>query len=124
MCAYRSLYSLISYKLLEKDLKELKKQATEEIKEQIEDYAPLFGETFCKDLNESFKTQIEEVDNLLKQQNPDFKAWCTDLFNEKVTLFSPQINTMNSETLFYETTELCNTFDVAYKDLKKEFDEE
>ena len=56
MCAYRSLYSLISYKLLERDLRELKKQAAEEINEQIEDYAPLFGETFCKDLNENFKT--------------------------------------------------------------------
>ena len=31
---------------------------------------------------------------------------------------------MNSETLFYETTELGNTFNVAYKELKKEFDEE
>ena len=31
---------------------------------------------------------------------------------------------MNSETLFYETSELCNTFDMAYKELKKEFDEE
>ena len=31
---------------------------------------------------------------------------------------------MNSETLFYDTEELCNTFTVAYKELKKEFDEE
>jgi hypothetical protein len=76
MCAYRSLYSLISYKLLERDLKELKKQATEEINEQIEDYAPLFGETFCKDLNENFKTQIQEVDDFLEHPNRNFKAWC------------------------------------------------
>ena len=123
MCAYRSLYSLISYKLLERDLRELKKQAVGDIQEQIEDYAPLFGETYCKDLQEGFNTQISEVDTFLGQEGMDFKAWCKGLFDEKLTLFSPQINTMNSETLFYDTEELCNTLTVAYRELKKEFEE-
>ena len=75
-------------------------------------------------MKENFTAQIKGVDTFLAEENPKFSEWCSTLFNDQTDLFSPQINSMSSETLYYDTDELCATLELAYGELKKEFDED
>jgi len=125
LCIYRSLYSLIDYNLLDRDLHELKRNAIEEeFNETISDYTGLFAEAFCKPMKDDFASQIKAVDAFLADDDADFKKWCTTALSEQFNLFSPQINSLNSETFFFENDELCDIFGMAYKELKEEYDDD
>lgn len=118
---YRSLYSLINYKMLERDIAELRRQYPVEFSETIENYTGVFAEAYCKDMRADFSAQITGVDDFMEQSDPNFSEWCSSLFNNDLNMFSPQTNAMNSETLYYETEELCDTLELAYNEISENY---
>lgn len=75
-------------------------------------------------MKENFASQIKGIDTFLAEEKPKFNDWCISLFDNQLNLFSPQINTMSSETKYYDTEELCGTLELAYNELKKQHDDE
>ena len=89
LCAYRSLYSIINYKLLDSDLKQLQIQYKEEFTEVISDYDTTFQETYCKEMKAEFSSQLSGIDELLADDAPDFQTWCPGYIESGISMFSP-----------------------------------
>ena len=123
LCAYRSLYSIINYKLLDSDLKQLQQQFKEDFTEVIQDYDTEFQESFCKQMKDEFSSQLSGIEELLTAEVPDFQTWCPSFISSDISMFSPKINQMASITAFWEIEELCGTLEMAYNELKKDYDE-
>ena len=123
LCTYRSLYSIINYKLLDSDLKQLQRQYQEDFTEVIQDYDTEFQESFCKQMKDEFSSQLTGIEELLTAEVPDFQTWCSNLISSDIAMFSPKINKMASITGFWGVEELCGTLEMAYNELKKEYDE-
>jgi len=78
---------------------------------------------FCKQMKDEFSSQLSGIDELLTTEAPDFQTWCPTFINSDISMFAPKINQMASITAFWETEELCSTLEMAYKELKKDYDE-
>ena len=75
-------------------------------------------------MQDDFTAQIKGIEDLLAEETPDFTTWCTDFIDsEAINMFSPKIHQMASVTSFWEIDELCETLNMAYTELKKDFDE-
>ena len=75
-------------------------------------------------MQDDFTAQIKGIEDLLAEETPDFTSWCTDFIDsDAINMFSPKIHQMASVTSFWETDELCETLNMAYTELKKDFDE-
>ena len=69
---YRSLYSMINYKLLARDLDALQRQYADEFKEEISDYTILFADAYCNEMKANFASQMKGVDTFLAEESPQF----------------------------------------------------
>lgn len=77
MCAYRSLYTFIDFKLLQKSLAEMSKMSAEitadndvdtgraqEIDFDIKDYVDVFAEDYCRNLKQDMTSQVSFIERL------------------------------------------------------------
>ena len=101
----------------------MQRQYGDEFTENISDHAAEFAESFCVKMKDEFSAQIRAVGEILDEENPNFNDWCTNLIDSEVEMFAPRINQMASITMFWETQELCSTIELAYNELKTEYDE-
>ena len=90
MCAYRSLFSMIDFKLKQKSLKEIgrmdfdivadtqeDKDKAQQVASDINDYKDDFADGYCRNLRQDFEAQIAFIERLEKksEESTDLKTF-------------------------------------------------
>jgi len=127
MCAYRSLYTFIDFKLLQKSLKEMEHMEleiladndTEQEKPQqidldINDYKNLFAEDYCANLKTDLEAQVAFIERLEEATaDADDLATFVDFCAKEyaaLNLFMPKITALTSDTYLFNASEVCTVF--------------
>lgn len=136
MCAYRSLFTFIDYKLLQKSLSEMKHfsfdiqadgsggaDQPQEIEYNITAYNEKFAEDFCRNLKVDFQGQLAFIEQLQSATETEttlqpFVDQCASTYTS-INLFLPKMQGLTQDTYLFTTQELCVIFAQAITEIKE-----
>jgi len=118
MCTYRSIFSIVKYKLRQVEIKEEIRAASPEEKAaaltELDGYLDDLAGEYCLNLKGDLEELLSNVDKLIAidmradSWRYEVIASCKESFGTKP--FYPEVSELNSVTIFYSVDELCDTY--------------
>lgn len=135
MCAYRSLFAFIDFKLMQKSLEQIAisyvdirstndegDDVDEQINTDIKDYASAFAHEFCTNMRTDMHAQVTFIESLEKKVREtanlnDVVEFCAGAYND-LGLFNPKITGLSSDTFLFNAEEFCTVYAMAITEIK------
>ena len=127
MCTYRSLFTFVNFKLLQRSLSEIghmdfdmnadnaeESGQQQEIAKDINDYRDLFAEDYCRNLKVDLESQVAFIESLEEHTKgasdlSTFVDYCEQEY-PGLNLFMPKMTGLSTDTYLFDAKEICIVF--------------